>query len=177
MTTPPTGFLEESDLHAFVDGILDPDQRRRVEEHLAQNPEDAALVESWRRQNASIRAVYEPILREIPAPSLRGAAAQVSAPSGAIESGATHWGRPGVLPRVRRREDILAQQRRQAIFASVLAVLAVAAVAALATFIFAGRSEHRSTAGASAPQNGCRLTELRDGENIFRASELKTETR
>lgn len=35
----------------------------------------------------------------------------------------------------------------------------------------------RFCAGASAPQNGCRLTELRDGENIFRASELKTETR
>ena len=65
MTTPPTGFLEEADLHAFVDGILDPDQRRRVEEHLAQHPEDAALVESWQRQNAAIRAVYEPILREI----------------------------------------------------------------------------------------------------------------
>ena len=35
----------------------------------------------------------------------------------------------------------------------------------------------RFCAGASAPQNGCRLTELRDGENIFRASEVKTETR
>lgn len=152
MTTPPSGFVEEADLHAFVDGILDPDQRRRVEEHLLHHPEDAALVESWRRQNAAIRAVYEPILREVPAPSLRSAAAQVSTPSGAIESGATHWGRPGVLPRVRRREDILAQQRRQAIFASVLAVLAVAAVAALATFIFSGRSEHHPIAAISAPQ-------------------------
>ncbi|MDG2534676.1 hypothetical protein P6144_13520 [Sphingomonas sp. HITSZ_GF] len=35
----------------------------------------------------------------------------------------------------------------------------------------------RFCAGASEPQNGCRLTELRDGENIFRASEIKTESR
>lgn len=35
----------------------------------------------------------------------------------------------------------------------------------------------RFCAGESAPQNGCRLTVLRDGEQIFRASEVKTESR
>lgn len=35
----------------------------------------------------------------------------------------------------------------------------------------------RFCAGASAPQNGCRLTVLRDGEQIFRASEVSTESR
>lgn len=34
----------------------------------------------------------------------------------------------------------------------------------------------RFCAGASAPENGCRLTVLRDGENIYRASEVKTES-
>ena len=155
LTPPPSSFVEEADLHAFVDGLLDPQQRRQVEEHLLTHPEDAALVENWRRKNAALRAVYEPIARETPAPSLRSAAAQVtSQPQGpAIETGATHWGRPGVLPRMRRREDVLAQQRRQAIFASVLAVLAVAAVAALATFIFASRHESSpSQSVMSVPQ-------------------------
>lgn len=35
----------------------------------------------------------------------------------------------------------------------------------------------RFCAGASAPENGCRLTVLRDGENIYRASEVKTESK
>jgi len=35
----------------------------------------------------------------------------------------------------------------------------------------------RFCAGGSEPQNGCRLIVLRDGENIFRASEVKTESR
>jgi hypothetical protein len=33
----------------------------------------------------------------------------------------------------------------------------------------------RFCAGESEPQNACRLTVLRDGENIFRASVVKTE--
>lgn len=34
----------------------------------------------------------------------------------------------------------------------------------------------RFCAGAIEPQNGCRLTVLRDGENIYRASEVATES-
>jgi hypothetical protein len=35
----------------------------------------------------------------------------------------------------------------------------------------------RFCAGGSEPQNGCRLTVLRDGKNIFRSSEVKTESK
>lgn len=35
----------------------------------------------------------------------------------------------------------------------------------------------RFCAGESEPQNGCRLTVLRDGENIFRSSEVKTQSK
>lgn len=35
----------------------------------------------------------------------------------------------------------------------------------------------RFCAGPNAPQNGCRLTVLRDGEQIYRSSEVKTESR
>lgn len=34
----------------------------------------------------------------------------------------------------------------------------------------------RFCAGASEPQNGCRLTVLRDGENIFRSSAVQTQS-
>ncbi|NYT42665.1 hypothetical protein HZY97_17965 [Sphingomonas sp. R-74633] len=34
----------------------------------------------------------------------------------------------------------------------------------------------RFCAGASEPENGCRLTVLRDGEQIYRASEVKSES-
>jgi len=35
----------------------------------------------------------------------------------------------------------------------------------------------RFCAGATEPQNGCRLNILRDGEQIYRASEVKTESK
>lgn len=33
--------VSETDLNAYVDGFLDETERRRVEEHLAENPEAA----------------------------------------------------------------------------------------------------------------------------------------
>jgi len=77
----PTAFLEEADLHALVDGELDPERRRRVEDYLLQNPADAALVELWRRQNAALRAAFEPIPPETPPHTLRTAATRPNAPA------------------------------------------------------------------------------------------------
>ncbi|PPD08828.1 MAG: anti-sigma factor, partial [Methylocystis sp.] len=98
----PSALIEEADLHALVDGELDPERRRKVEDHLLQHPEDAALVEGWRRQNAALRAAFEPVALETPPLSLREAAARPPAPpagQGPIETGAIHWGRPGAAPR------------------------------------------------------------------------------
>jgi anti-sigma factor RsiW len=141
--SPPSTFVDETDLHALVDGELDPDHRRRVEDHLLLHPGDAALVEDWRRQNAALRAAFEPIALETPPLSLRTAATRAAAQSqGPIETGATHWGRPSGTPRPRRIEDLRVRQRRQAALISALLLVSGLALAGLAAFVFAGgRSE------------------------------------
>ncbi len=137
--SPPSTFVDETDLHALVDGELDPDHRRRVEDHLLLHPGDAALVEDWRRQNAALRAAFEPIALETPPLSLRTAATRAAAQSqGPIETGATHWGRPSGTPRPRRIEDLRVRQRRQAALISALLLVSGLALAGLAAFVFAG---------------------------------------
>ena len=153
----PSALVEEADLHALVDGELDPERRRKVEDHLLQHPEDAALVEGWRRQNAALRAAFEPVALETLPLSLRDAATRTPLPpqgEGPIETGAIHWGRPGAAPRpTRRLDEIRASRRRQAILSTVLTLLAAAAVAAVAALVFAGRGESpRSPVSMSAPQ-------------------------
>ena len=39
--------VSEADLHAYADGFLDQADCRRVEEHLAENPEMARMVADW----------------------------------------------------------------------------------------------------------------------------------
>lgn len=137
-----SAFIEEADLHALVDGELDAERRRRVEDHLLQHPQDAALVEGWRRQNAALRAAFEPVAQETPPPSLKDAASRAPAPAqGPIETGAIHWGRPGASRPAQRLDEIRAARRRQALLSTVLTLLAGAAVAGLAALVLAGRGE------------------------------------
>jgi anti-sigma factor RsiW len=154
----PSALIEEADLHALVDGELDPDRRRKVEDHLLQHPEDAALVENWRRQNAALRAAFEPIALETLPLSLRDAATRpppAAQGEGPIETGAIHWGRPGAAPRpTRRLDEIRASRRRQAILSSVLTLLAAAAIAGVAALVFAGRGEApHSPVAIAVPQS------------------------
>lgn len=138
----PSALIEEADLHALVDGELDPERRRKVEDHLLQNPEDAALVEGWRRQNAALRAAFEPVALETPPLSLREAAARPPPPQGQgpIETGAIHWGRPGATPRPPRKlDEIRASRRRQAVASALLTLFAGAAIAAATLLFLAGR--------------------------------------
>jgi len=149
----PIAFLEEADLHALVDGELDPERRRRVEDFLLQNPTDAALVELWRRQNAALRAAFEPIALETPPNRLRTAATRAIAPTHEpIGTGAIHWGRPGAAPRSRRIDDRRARQQRQALLMAVLLLFAGAAIAAAAALLFAGKSEPRAPVAVTFPQ-------------------------
>jgi anti-sigma factor RsiW len=46
---------DDRELSAYVDGQLSPDEAARIEARLAANPEDAATVESYLRQNRLIR--------------------------------------------------------------------------------------------------------------------------
>ncbi|MGB3418275.1 MAG: anti-sigma factor [Mesorhizobium sp.] len=50
--------IPEHDLHAYVDGALDGPARAAVQAYLADNPAIAGEVESWKRQNETLRALY-----------------------------------------------------------------------------------------------------------------------
>ena len=129
MTPPPS--VQEADLHALVDGELSAERRRDVEDHLSRRPEDAALVEGWRRQNAALRAAFEPVARETPPLSLRNAAVRNAAAGAApIETGAIHWGRPSGPSRSVRRLDEARESRRKRAFLSTAAALLVGAALA-----------------------------------------------
>lgn len=50
--------VPEADLHAYADGLLDEAGRRRVEAHLAENPEAARMVADWQAQNDGLRNAF-----------------------------------------------------------------------------------------------------------------------
>ena len=93
MRGPP---VSEAELHGFVDGDLDCGRRAAVEAFLAASPPDAARVETWRRQNETIRAVFAPVETgawSLPlAPGAEGVPAAGHADGGQAEaSGSRAW--------------------------------------------------------------------------------------
>jgi anti-sigma factor RsiW len=58
------GPPSEQDLHAYIDGHLEPAEASRVAAYLARHPETAALVEAYRAQTAGLHALYDKILDE-----------------------------------------------------------------------------------------------------------------
>jgi anti-sigma factor RsiW len=133
------------DLHAFVDGELDSERRRAVEDLLVQQPEKASLVEGWRRQNAALRAAFTHVAQEPLPASLRlggtGGRASPSAPGhGLIETGVIHWGRPSAATRTTRRVDSQRRNRQRNILSWILTGLVGVFIAAAALVVFAGTS-------------------------------------
>jgi anti-sigma factor RsiW len=53
--------VSEAELHGFVDGDLDRGRSENVQAFLAGSPGDAARVETWRRQNETIRTAFAPV--------------------------------------------------------------------------------------------------------------------
>jgi len=47
--------ITDDDLHAYVDGVLDPARRPAVERHCAEHPEAAARVAAWTSVGAALR--------------------------------------------------------------------------------------------------------------------------
>ncbi len=147
-----SGTIGDADLHALVDGELDAERRRKVEDHLLSHPNDAALVEGWRRQNAALRAAFEPVALEMLPLSLKDAATRTSGPQQApIETGAIHWGRPGASRPTLRLDEIRASRRRQAALTTIVTLLAGAAVAGLAALVVAGRNDAPRAPVTAAP--------------------------
>jgi anti-sigma factor RsiW len=56
--------VTEDELHAYIDGELPADRKDAVAAWLAEHPEQAALVASWRVQAESIRARYGATIEE-----------------------------------------------------------------------------------------------------------------
>ncbi len=103
------------DLHAFVDGELDPVQTKRVRAHLAAHPADAARVDAWRRQNTVIRRAFD---GPEPAASKRIA-------------GLRDGGAGGPAPDMPRLDLVRAARRRRQAIATLAAFLGGACVAVL----------------------------------------------
>ncbi|MGH6830137.1 MAG: anti-sigma factor family protein, partial [Methylocella sp.] len=88
--------VSEAELHGFVDGDLDRGRREAVQAFLAASPEDAARVETWRRQNETIRAAFAPVeTGSLPwslplPPGADGGAATRHAAAGQAEARASH---------------------------------------------------------------------------------------
>jgi anti-sigma factor RsiW len=56
--------VNEQDLHAYVDGQLDPARYAEIEAYLGANPQALARVEAYRKQNQTLHALFDPALDE-----------------------------------------------------------------------------------------------------------------
>lgn len=63
--------IDSNALHAYADGKLGEAERLAVERHLAANPEAAAEVANWQRQNDALRALFAPAASEAVPPRLK----------------------------------------------------------------------------------------------------------
>jgi anti-sigma factor RsiW len=128
--------VDESELHAYVDGELEAEERRRIEDHLHKHQEDAALVEGWRRQNAALRAAFAQTAKE-PLP-----AALRSVTKGRLAGGfgsGVNWARfsPSKASSLRtlRRPDTSRRIQRRPMIAISLMTLVVGALVAGAVLL------------------------------------------
>ncbi|NKB48499.1 MAG: hypothetical protein GKS02_03930 [Alphaproteobacteria bacterium] len=56
--------IDDGELHALLDGELDPARQAEVEAWLSENPEAAGRVARYRAQNAGLHALYDGVLHE-----------------------------------------------------------------------------------------------------------------
>ena len=63
----PRPILQE-DLHAFVDGLLEPDRQREVQDYMDRRPEAAEMVSALSAQRQALRAAFSDVADE-PIPS------------------------------------------------------------------------------------------------------------
>ena len=67
----------EGDLHAYVDGHLEPARRAEVELWLTSNADDAERVNAWRRHKEALHAAFDGTLEDpVPERLLRAARPQ-----------------------------------------------------------------------------------------------------
>jgi len=62
--------VEDRDLHAYVDGWLEPQRRIEVEAYLAEDPAAAERISAYRSQIEALHDMFDAVLREPPTPVL-----------------------------------------------------------------------------------------------------------
>lgn len=67
--------VDDSELHALVDGELDPARQAEVEAWLSDNPEAAQRVARYRAQNAGMHALFDGVMNEELPPGIQDALA------------------------------------------------------------------------------------------------------
>jgi anti-sigma factor RsiW len=77
MKDDPTPLHGEADLHAFVDGRLDPAARAAVQARLDRDPEAAAMVDAWTDDRQALRGLHAGLLQQSVPPALLQAAQQL----------------------------------------------------------------------------------------------------
>jgi len=91
MQRDPAPPVTEFELHAWLDGQLDPQRRRQVTLHLDAHPDDARRVAAWRAQQEGIRASAAVIDEEpLPAHLLAAARNRVDATGATATASARH---------------------------------------------------------------------------------------
>ena len=56
--------FDDADLNAFVDGRIEPGRAAALSESLASDPQARARIDSWKRQNESLRTMFASVLFE-----------------------------------------------------------------------------------------------------------------
>jgi len=142
--------ITESDLHAYLDGLLPASRCAEIEAYLATRPAEAERLHTYRRQKDELRALFNPVMDEpiptsIPSqPPYRSSSAQRFAAGLAIAfvSGAAGWLLHGQM-----EPDLLAQaQRMQS--SDKLKTPALARQAAIAHVVYSPDVRHPVEIGA-----------------------------
>ncbi|MDR3535727.1 MAG: anti-sigma factor [Acetobacteraceae bacterium] len=116
--------ITEEDLNAYVDRLLDPEREAALEGYLAQHPEVAQRVAGYQRNDAALRAAFEPIAEEPVPPELslarlmerrrRPDLPRWQAAAAAVlllcVGGASGWGLRGMTPPAPEGMAVLAQE-------------------------------------------------------------------
>ena len=57
--------VTESELHAYVDGLVPEKRRGEIEAYLVAHPHEASRIAAYQAQNSALRVLYDPVLEEL----------------------------------------------------------------------------------------------------------------
>lgn len=118
---PSAAPITDADLHAYADERLTPERAAEVAAYLSENPEAAEAVDTWRRQTATLKALFDPVLDESVPERLRAIRPRAAAPWWTRAAAAVLLLAVGAAAGWTLRGTDIAQQRRELTLARVAA--------------------------------------------------------